>query len=156
MQTLPEAGLGQKEQGGTLRLEWRWGAIRTAHNTCLRIIWDNQDEKESRNMWLIRLELQSDHLAKKKSQNLRKIDGCGLHRSKGTEKVPPTFQAMLVLGSEKSLVQESRISWNSASFSQKMMQCLVIFMQRTQISVWLVWPLNSETGFCSTKLNSNK
>lgn len=29
-----------------------------------RIMWDNQDEKEFRNMWLIRLELQSDHLAK--------------------------------------------------------------------------------------------
>lgn len=90
------------------------------------------------------------------AQNFQKLDGCRFHRSNATENVPPTLQAMLVLGFEKSLLQESRISWNSASFIQKMMQNLVIFMHTTQNSVLLVWLLNSETGFCSTKLNSNK
>lgn len=154
IQTLPVAGLGE-EQGETSRIEWRvWSGQHRTQDWCLRIIWDKQEEKEFRNMWLIRLELHNDHLAKKFTEPPK--DWWMSTRNKGTEKVPPTFQAMLVLGFEESLVQESRISWNSASFSQKMMQCLVIFTHTTQISVLLVWLLNSETGFCSTQLNSNK
>lgn len=150
MQIPPAAGLGQNEQEETLRLERRWGVWSGHLKHVWRMIWDKQDEKEFRNLWLIRLELQSDHLAKK----FKKLDGCRLHRSDGTEKVPPAFPAMLVLGFQKSLLQESRISWNYASFIQKMINAWLSLC--TQISVLLVWLLNSETGFCLTKLNSNK
>lgn len=150
MQPLPVAGLGQKEQEG-LTLGWRW---RFWPGQVWRIVWDSRMRNNSESCdwsgWSFRV-----IPWQRNSQNF-KTDGCRLHRGNGTGKVPPTFQAMVVLGFQKSLVQECRISWNSASFIQKMKQCLVIFMHTTQISVLLVWLLKSQAGFCSTKLNSNK
>lgn len=48
---------------------WVETLIRTAQNHVWRIMWDNQDEKELRNIGLIRLELQSDHLAKQSTES---------------------------------------------------------------------------------------
>lgn len=62
----------------------------------------------------------------------------------------PNLSAMVALGFDKSLIQEPRISWNSASLSRKMNQCLVIFVHTIQISVLLVWLLTSEKGVFST------
>jgi len=53
---------------------------------------------------------------------------------------------MVALSFDKSLIQESRISWNSASFSRKTNQRLVTFVHVLQISVLLVWLLTSEKG----------
>lgn len=136
MQIPPAAGLGQSEQEETLRLEWRLGVWSGHLNHFWRMIWDKQDEKEFRNLWLIRLELQSDHLAKK----FKKLEGCTLHRSDGTEKVPPTFRAMLVLGFQKSLLQESRISWNYASFIQKIIDTMLGYLYAHKPLCWWLAP----------------